>query len=267
MAYKKSFFKDKTIVTLSAISIIAAAALIGGIALDSGAKNDSNSNDTNPGIVDLNESETTQNYTKRDESKEPDTIADFERQSNAETDIEFETDAIPEVPEDISQMAGQENIPLEEESDIIANAPATSSGFTMDSLLTWPVDGNIIIDYDMENTVYFPTLDLYKCSDSICIQSEVGTPVYASADCTVTKVGSNEEIGSYVIVDLGNEYALTYGQLKDIVVNPEDTIESGDLIGYVNAPTDYYTLEGPNLYLQLTESGNPINPLDYLNYE
>ena len=252
MAYKKNIFKDKTVVALSAISIIAAAALIGGIALDSAGDNNT---DTPQNIVDLNESDTTNSMADNDNRLyyEP------------ETEPATEPETTTTIPEETSELA--ETDPIDETSEISVNAPASSLNFTMDSVLSWPVDGNIVIDYDMDNTVYFPTLDLYKCSDAICIQSEVGTPVYASTNCVVKEVASSDEIGSYVIVDLGNEYALTYGQLKDIVVETDDTLESGDLIGYVNEPTAYYTIEGPNLYLKLTENDSPINPLDYLNYE
>lgn len=244
MAYKKNIFKDKTVIALSAISIVAAAALIGGIALD--AENEMNSNNN---IVDLNENDTTMSISKRDaepETEEPTTIPkETKQQAEAETTTQEATTPVDE----------------------FVNAPASRLNFTMDSVLTWPVDGNIIIDYDMENTVFFPTLNLYKCSDAICIQSDIGTPVYASANCVVNEIGHNEEIGSYVLLDLGNNYNITMGQLKDIVINPDEVVEAGDLIGYVSEPTDYYAVEGPNLYVKLTENGNPVNPLDYLNYE
>jgi len=245
MAYKKSIFKDKTVIALSAISIVAAAALIGGIALDSESEINSKENK----IVDLNESDTTMNFSKRE----------FEHATEEITTKlpETETSIITEINTEESTT------PVDE----FVNAPANKLNFTMDSVLTWPVDGNIIIDYDMENTVFFPTLNLYKCSDAICIQSDIGTPVYASANCVVNEIGHNEEIGSYVLLDLGNNYNITMGQLKDIVINPNEVVEAGDLIGYVSEPTDYYAVEGPNLYVKLTENGNPVNPLDYLNYE
>ncbi len=245
MANKNNFFKDKTVITLSITSIIAAAALIGGIALDSGEKKES---DTTNEIVDLNESFTTRNLTENKIHEEPSTTK--EQPSTEETSTTSKAE-------------------IEEESttEITVNAPASALNFTSSSILTWPVDGNIIIDYDMENTVYFPTLDLYKCSDSICIQSDIGTAVYASVKCAVTEIGYNEEIGNYVVMDLGNGYILTYGQLSDIVVNNADIVEKDELIGYIASPTDYYCVEGPNLYLKLTENGTPINPLDYLNYE
>ena len=262
MAYKKNIFKDKTVVTLSTISIVAAAALIGGIAMDSGAKSDKEKTEK---LVDLNESDTTLDFAKNNDSLD---LAE-EETSVPETVINedlSEPIAIEDSAESTEQLA-EEVTTSQDEAEVSVNAPADKLNFTADSLLTWPVDGNIVIDYNMENTVYFPTLDLYKCSDAICIQSDIGTPVYASNECIVKEIGTSEEIGTYVRVDLGNEYILTYGQLKDIVVGAEDVLASGDLIGYISSPSDYYSVEGPNLYLKLTENGSPVNPLDHLNYE
>lgn len=248
MAYKKSIFKDKTVITLSTISIIAAAALIGGIALDSGSKDNSNKNQN---IVDLNEEDTRKNDSGKIADKTP--ISETEEFANL--DNTKSTEEITTVEETTTPAA----------PEISVNA--TTNKLTFNNMLTWPVDGNIVIDYDMENTVYFPTLDLYKCSDAICIQSEIDTPVYASGTCIVKEIGTNDEIGSFVTVDLGSDFSLTYGQLKDVVIDADSTLEAGDLIGYINEPSDYYSVEGPNLYMKLTENGSPVNPLDYLDYE
>lgn len=255
MAYKKKFFNDKTIIILSSISVVAISALIGGALLDTGNMPDDNKN-----IVDLNESETSGNTPVEQVQVQPEEEPEQETEEGTEEETTTGKQEIVKNDEEVTSEA------LTEES-VVTDTPASSLIFASDSVLSWPVDGNIIMDYDMENTIYFPTLNLYKCSDSIAIQSASGTPVYAACDCVIKDINYNEEIGNYVVTDLGNQFELTYGQLKDIVINKNDVINSGDLIGYVASPTEYYTLEGDNLYLKLTENGSPVNPLDYLNYE
>lgn len=39
-----------------------------------------------------------------------------------------------------------------------ANSPAVSLSFNQESILMWPVEGNVILGFNMENTIYFPTL-------------------------------------------------------------------------------------------------------------
>ena len=40
--------------------------------------------------------------------------------------------------------------------------------------MEWPVNGNILLDYNMDQTVYFPTLDQYKLSPAIAVQAAEG---------------------------------------------------------------------------------------------
>lgn len=130
--------------------------------------------------------------------------------------------------------------------------------------LGWPVAGNVLINYSMDKTVYFPTLQQYKYSPAIVIAASEGENITASADGKVLSVFENAEIGQAVTVDIGNGYELTYGQLKDIMVLKGDIISSGDIIGKVAAPTKYYSVEGPNVYFKLTKDGRPVNPLSNL---
>lgn len=130
--------------------------------------------------------------------------------------------------------------------------------------MAWPLSGNVILEYNIDNTIYFPTLDSYKCNPAIVIAAEQGTNVLAGVRGCVEEVSSNDEIGNYVVLNLGNDYKLTIGQLENIGVSVGDTVESDTSIGVVAMPTRYYSLEGSNLYYMLTKSGEPCDPLDFL---
>ena len=143
-------------------------------------------------------------------------------------------------------------------------AKALVLDFSDTSRVSWPVMGNVVLDYSMDSTIYFPTLDQYKCNPGLIIQGEVSNPVYAPANARVTEVGINEEIGNYVTLDLGNEYTAVCGQLKEVAATEGEYLEKGQLLGYLAEPTKYYTIEGSNLYFQMNYQGNTIDPLDYL---
>lgn len=130
--------------------------------------------------------------------------------------------------------------------------------------LSWPVTGNIVLGYSMDTTTYFPTLDQYKVNPANVIQSEVSTPVSAPADARVVSVGTNEEIGNYVNLDLGNGYTAVCGQLKEIPVVENEYVRQGDLLGYVAEPTKYYTVEGTNVFFEFLKDGVPVDALDFL---
>ena len=143
-------------------------------------------------------------------------------------------------------------------------ADALVLNFSDTSKMVWPVRGNVLLDYSMDQTIYFPTLDQYKCNPGIVIQSEVSTPVEAPANGRVLEVGSNEEIGSFVVLDLGNDYSVTCGQLKEVSAAEGEYVKVGQILGYVAEPTKYYSVEGVNLFFELQHQGEAVDPLDYM---
>jgi len=183
-------------------------------------------------------------------------------------------------------VAGDSNATMEEEMQVAdsnkasaaqeTQAPAVKTGtdknaakslvlnFNDATRMTWPVRGNVILDYSMDTTIYFPTLDQYKCNPGLVIQGDVSTPVVAPANAKVEKVGSNEEIGSYVVLNMGNNYTAICGQLKELQVVENEYVKEGQVLGYVAEPTKYYSVEGANVYFELTHDDKAIDPLDQM---
>lgn len=139
--------------------------------------------------------------------------------------------------------------------------------FDQDSDLIWPVQGSIIMPYDMENTVYYSTLNEYKTNPGIVIQSSKGTAVKAAADGVITMIGEDDELGVYINEAVGNDYIATYGQIVNPEVEAGDFVEAGQTIAYVNEPTRYYTKEGDNLYFAIARDGETVDPLSFIDYE
>ena len=84
----------------------------------------------------------------------------------------------------------------------VQEAPKLS--FSEDTLMEWPVDGNILMDYNMDQTVYFPTLDQYKLSPAIAVQAVEGAPVLASVPGTVYSIEENAQTGTTVTMEIGS---------------------------------------------------------------
>lgn len=133
--------------------------------------------------------------------------------------------------------------------------------------LTWPVAGSVILDYSMDATVYFPTLDQYKYNPALIIGAETGGQVVASAKGIVESIDVNEETGTTLTLNLGNDYELVYGQLKEVTAAVGDVVEQGQLLGYVSEPTKYYCEEGSNLYFEMKKAGEPVDPFLYMESE
>ncbi len=183
------------------------------------------------------------------------TSAPAERQS--ETEARQPSAYAANDPEPEEEPAAQVGTGIEAATPLVLD-------FTDSSRMAWPVRGNVLLDYSMDSTIYFPTLKQYQCSPAIVIQGEVSDPVAAPADARVMALGVNEEIGNYVMLDLGNDYVAVCGQLKEIPVVENEYLEAGQILGYIAEPTKYYSVEGSNLYFELRRGGETVDPLDYL---
>lgn len=145
------------------------------------------------------------------------------------------------------------------------NAPGSNLTFSPQEGLAWPIVGKVLINYSMDKTVYFPTLDQYKYNPAIMIQAAEGETITAAADGRVSGIYNDPQFGNCVQVELGDGYELTYGQLGNIELKEGDYMEVGDVIGTVASPTKYFSVEGTNVYFKLTLNGEPVDPLNTMS--
>lgn len=193
------------------------------------------------------------------ETEEPETVETIAREEENRTD---ETESQKTEAQD-NQIQEQKE---EKEDSSIKETVAQEKTLTFDknTKISWPVEGNILMNYSMDKTVYFATLDQYKYNPAVIIESAVNTKVLAAADCRITDVSTNETTGLTVTADLGSGYGIQYGQLKEVKWEKGDTVEKGEVIGYIAEPTKYYSVEGSNLYFAMSKDEDPINPMNYL---
>ena len=135
--------------------------------------------------------------------------------------------------------------------------------FAAEDGILWPMEGNVILDYSMDSTVYFATLDQYKYNPAVIIAGDVNSKVYAVAKGKIQSIETNEVTGCTVTEDLGDGYLAVYGQLKEPEFAVGDYVEAGHVIGYVTEPTKYYSVEGSNLYFELRKDGVPVDPIEF----
>ena len=133
--------------------------------------------------------------------------------------------------------------------------------FDVEKGLLWPVKGDILLKYSTNNTVYFKTLAQYRCNPAIIIGAESGKKVKSAADGVVTKISEEFDIGKTVTMNIGSGYSVTYGQLQDISVKEGQSVKEGEVIGKIAEPTKYYSQEGSNLYFQVKENKETVDPM------
>ena len=96
------------------------------------------------------------------------------------------------------------------------------------------------------------------------ISAKVDDAVAAAAAGDIVDIKEDAQTGLTVVMDIGDDYTLTYGQLQDLNFKEGAHLEAGDVIGTVAEPTKYYSVEGTNLYFELKKDGNPADPTEYL---
>lgn len=144
------------------------------------------------------------------------------------------------------------------------NVVMANYNFPNQMRMEWPLYGNLIMNYSMDKTVYFETLGQYRYNPALIIDAQVGATVSSCANGVVKEVYSSAELGNIIVLDIGEGYELTFGQMDNIAVAPGDVVETGTVLGTVAEPSVYYSSEGSNLYLKMTKDGVAVNPMDVL---
>lgn len=204
---------------------------------------------------------------ERQQAASSDTKAQFEEENELVAELESDFASVQDYT-----LSAQEQADLDAAADAAAlmdaqaqEAAAITYSFTPESdKLLWPIAGNIILDYSMDKTVYFATLEQYKYNPAVLIQGDVGREVLCAADGKVSKIQTTDELGITVTVDIGSGYEAVYGQLKGIAVEQGSHVQAGTKLGLVSEPTRYYAKEGTNVYFQILKDGEPVDPMDLL---
>ena len=185
-----------------------------------------------------------------------------ETTETAETaEVEKESGAKKATEKNVTQVQPEAETEQDDSTDTAADAEVLH--FAPEDGMNWPMEGNVILNYSMDATTYFPTLDQYKCNPAIIISGDVNSKVYSVARGKVSKIENDPVTGCTMTVELGDGYEAVYGQLKELNFEVGDYVEAGHVLGYVSEPTKYFSVEGSNLYFELRKDETPVDPVDY----
>lgn len=104
----------------------------------------------------------------------------------------------------------------------------------------------------------------YEFHPGMDIDGERGDPIAAPANGTIISAGYKGGYGNMVEIDHGNGLVTRYGHMSKVEASAGDTIQRGQLIGYVGS-TGRST--GPHLHYELRLNDKPINPRHFLPAE
>lgn len=111
---------------------------------------------------------------------------------------------------------------------------------------------------------YHPILKRLRVHTGVDITAPKGTPVYATADGTVTSESPGGGYGLVVVINHGYSYKTLYAHLSKKAVKPGQKVKRGQVIGYVGS-TGMST--GSHLHYEVIKGGQRVNPVYYFNAE
>ena len=86
-----------------------------------------------------------------------------------------------------------------------------------------------------------------------------GTPIYATADGTITTAGNtNNGYGNHVVINHGYGYETLYGHMVRVKARPGQSVKRGEVIGWIGS-TGKST--GPHCHYEVHKNGQKINPI------
>ena len=203
----------------------------------------------------------TEDLDAEDDQKEPELVV----KDIVELESDFSTEEVAEAEPDakIQEVAEAEEMEQKEEAPV-GVVKEEVLHFQPEKGLVWPIEGSVLLDYSMDSTIFFPTLQQYKYNPAMVLSGKVNDKVYFIAKGKITNIETNEVTGCTVTQDIGDGYTAIYGQLKELNFDVGDIVQSGQVVGYVSEPTKYYSVEGSNVYFQLLRNGLPVDPEEIL---
>ena len=170
---------------------------------------------------------------------------------NVEKDIEKRRASLLELQEQLK--AQQESLG----TPGMVSLPGSLVGSTV-SVTTptgWPARGEVSSPYGLRwnGSDFHPGID---------IANDMGTPIVATADGTVTTAGWNAGgYGNMVDIDHGNGIMTRYGHAMQVVVSAGQHVRRGQIIAYMGS-TGFST--GPHVHYEVRVNGQTVNPVSYL---
>ena len=146
---------------------------------------------------------------------------------------------------------------MRENNKLLAPGASLAGGFgpAVTTPSIWPTHGVVSSPYGLRwgGSDFHPGID---------IANDMGTPIVATADGTVTTAGWNSGgYGNMVDIDHGNGIMTRYGHAMQVVVVPGQHVRRGQVIAYMGS-TGYST--GPHCHYEVRINGSPVNPVGYL---
>lgn len=130
---------------------------------------------------------------------------------------------------------------------------------------SWPVKGDILKAFSIDNLLYSSTLQEWTVHNGIDIKADKTTVVTAAAEGTVKSIKNDPRYGLTVIIEHEGGFRTVYSNLltSEFVVEGEK-VKVGQTIGTVGNSANFEVADDSHLHFEILKDNSYVDPMIYL---
>ncbi len=174
-------------------------------------------------------------------------------------------EAILELANDVNEIKQEETENDIENSNDESEETVTIQKPVKELEFMYPVEGEILKEYAMDNLVFSETLQEWIVHKGIDIKAPRTTVIKAAEEGTVTKVKNDPRYGLSVIIEHRDGFKTVYANLlTSEFVSEGENVEKGQSIGTVGNSAAFEIADEPHLHFEMLKNEENVDPTLYL---
>ena len=180
----------------------------------------------------------------------------IEESTNEVVENTIETNELPEDNETEVSSVQEE---IQNTEPVIEEEPVKPLEFM------YPVDGEIIKGFAIDNLVFSETLQEWIVHKGIDIKADRATVVKSAEEGTVTAIKNDPRYGLTVIIEHRDGYKTVYSNLLTTeFVKEGEVVTKGQTLGTVGNSGAFEIADEPHLHFEMLINEQPVDPTLYL---
>lgn len=127
-----------------------------------------------------------------------------------------------------------------------------------------PIAGELQKNFSTEELMWDETMQDWRTHNGVDIASEPGDEIVTAAPGTVVEAYKDETYGFTVKVQHDDGVVTVYKNLEKLVVEKDDILDEGQMIGTVGNSGSFEMAQKPHLHFEMIVEDKNINPLDFI---
>lgn len=135
---------------------------------------------------------------------------------------------------------------------------------TVNTSLSYPLDGGKVQKEYSEETVYNKTLNQWQAHTGVDFKCEVGADVYSMGSGQVTKIYNDDLLGKTVVVKSPTYSAIYSGLSDNVKVSKGAQVNTGDVIGTAGTVPGE-AMDDPHIHIAIKVGKQFVDPMTLIN--